>query len=33
LSQLRTAAQISAARGKRVRLRVAGQQEKEANHG
>jgi ribosomal protein S5 len=28
LSQLRTAEQISAARGKRVRLRVAGQEEK-----
>ena len=34
LSQLRTAAQISAARGKRVRIRVGGQQEtKEAHNG
>jgi ribosomal protein S5 len=34
LSQLRTAAQISAARGKRVRIRVGGQQEtKEVHNG
>ena len=33
LSQLNTAAQISRARGKRVRIRVGGQQEKEASHG
>ena len=32
LSQLRTAAQISAARGKRVRIRVGGQQETKVVH-